>query len=95
MTSREQLTIEIRVRPNAKKTSVGGVVGDPPRLVVTVQAPAVEGKANEAVREALAKAFELKPRDITIVFGELTRDKRVLLTGENLQTKFAELKGTL
>ncbi len=95
MTSREQLTIEIRVRPNAKKTSVGGVAGDPPRLVVTVQAPAVEGKANEAVREALAKAFQLKPRDITIVFGELTRDKRVLLTGENLQTKFAELKGTL
>ena len=95
MKDNEQLTIEIRVRPNSKKTLVGGVVGDPPRLVVAVQAPAVEGKANEAVKAALAKAFDVKSRDISIVFGELARDKRVLITGEKLHEKFAELKGTL
>lgn len=44
----EQLLIEIRVRPNSSRNKVGGTVGDPPRLVVAVQAPAVDGKANEA-----------------------------------------------
>ena len=68
--------LEIRVRPNANRNKVGGTtVGDPPRLVVAVQAPAVDGKANDAVLKELAKAFDLRRRDFTIVFGELGRDK--------------------
>ncbi len=43
------LLLEIRVRPNASHNKVGGTAGDPPRLVVAVQAPAVDGKANAAV----------------------------------------------
>ena len=55
----EQLLIEFRVRPNSSRNKVGGTVGDPPRLVVAVQAPAVDGKANEAVVKELAKLFFL------------------------------------
>jgi len=76
------LIIEIRVRPNASRTKVGGTAGDPPRLVVAVQAPAVEGKANEAVLKALAAALDVRPRDLKIVHGELSRDKRVLISGD-------------
>ena len=91
------LTVEIRVRPNAKQNRVGGVVGEPPRLVVAVQAPAVDGKANEAVLKVVAKAFELRPRDISIVHGELARDKRLVITGEEavLQAQLNELMGIL
>ena len=80
------LLIEIRVRPNASRNKVGGTAGDPPRLVVAVQAPAVDGKANAAVIKELAAAFNLRARDFTIVHGELSRDKRVLVrdaTGEH------------
>ena len=89
--------MEIRVRPNAKQNRVGGVVGEPPRLVVAVQAPAVDGKANEAVLKVVAKAFELRPRDISIVHGELARDKRLVITGEEavLQAQLNELMGIL
>ena len=91
----DQFLIEIRVRPNASKNKVGGTVGDPPRLVVAVQAPAVDGKANQAVIKELAAAFELRARDFTIVFGELGRDKRVLAAGnvEKLQNRYEELIG--
>ena len=91
------LVIEIRVRPNAKQNRVGGVVGEPPRLVVAVQAPAVDGKANEAVAKVLAKAFDLRARDISIVHGELARDKRVVIEGdpETLLNRLTELHGTL
>jgi uncharacterized protein (TIGR00251 family) len=47
-----------------------------------VQAPAVDGKANQAVIKELAAAFNLRARDFTIVFGELGRDKRLLIDGD-------------
>ena len=90
----EQLLIEIRVRPNSSRNKVGGIAGNPPRLIVAVQAPAVDGKANEAVIKELAKAFDCRARDFTIVFGELGRDKRLLVQGdlETLTQKYEELQ---
>lgn len=67
----------VRVKPGAKKEAVGGSYND--ALVVAVAAPAVEGKANEAVRKALAKAFGVRKQDVTIVVGERGRDKVVEL----------------
>lgn len=89
------LVIEIRVRPNAARNKVGGTAGEPPRLVVAVQAPAVDGKANAAVINELAKAFDLRVRDFTIVYGELSRDKRIVLINATIDhlEKFKELKG--
>ena len=66
--------LEIRVRPNASRNKVGVTAGYPPRLVVAVQAPAVDGKANSAVFKNLALTFKLRVRDFTIVHGELARD---------------------
>ena len=80
-------TVEIRVRPNAKRNKVGGTAGEPPRLVVEVQAPAVDGKANIAILKALAKAFNVKVRDLSIVRGELSRDKRLLVKGDEATLK--------
>lgn len=89
------MLIEIRVRPNSKRNKVGGTVGDPPRLVVAVQAPAVDGKANSAVLKELAKAFNVKMRDLSIVHGELARDKRVVVAGDEatLGKRLEELSG--
>ena len=65
----------VRVKPGAKREAVGGSHGD--ALIVAVSAPAIEGKANEAVRKALAKAFGVRKQDVTIVTGERGRDKVV------------------
>lgn len=65
----------VRVKPGAKREAVGGRHGD--ALVVAVAAPAVEGKANEALRKALAKAFDVRKQDVVIVTGERGRDKVV------------------
>lgn len=63
----------VRVKPGARREAVGGRHGD--ALVVAVTAPAIEGKANDAVRKALAKAFSVRKQDVTIVTGERGRDK--------------------
>ena len=69
----------VRVKPGAKREAVGGRYGD--ALVVAVIAPAVEGKANDALRKALAKAFGVRRQDVEIVTGERGRDKVVELPG--------------
>lgn len=76
----EPFLFEIRVRPNASRSNVGGSTGNPLRLIVAVQAPAVDGKAIAAVRNELAKVFGLRARDFTIVLGEHGRDKRILVS---------------
>lgn len=79
----------IRVKPGAKKDSVGGRHGD--ALIVAVAAPPVDGKANEAVRKALAKAFGVRKQDVTIITGERGRDKVVELPDDH--PRLDELKG--
>lgn len=75
------LRFAVRVKPGAKRDAVGGIWAGPggPALVVAVQAPAVEGKANEAVRRAVAEAFGCRRQDVRIVSGERGRDKRIEL----------------
>ena len=70
---------------------MGGLIGD--RLIVAVQAPAVDGKANDAVLKELAKTLGVRPRDIQIVFGELARDKRLIISGDEsaLSARLKEL----
>jgi uncharacterized protein YggU (UPF0235/DUF167 family) len=69
----------VRVRPGAGRTAVGGRWPGPSgdALLVAVPAPAVDGKANEAVRAALAEAFGVRRNRVTITRGERSRDKLV------------------
>ena len=83
----------IRVRANSSINKVGGTAGDPPRLIVAVQAPAVDGKANSAILKELAKAFGLKSRDFTIMSGGTSRDKRIQVAGDfqSIGNRYKEL----
>jgi len=73
------LTVDIQVIPRASRAAVGGRVGE--RLRVAVTAPPVDGAANEAVIEALAEAFGVRPRDVTIMRGQTGRKKTVSIAG--------------
>jgi uncharacterized protein (TIGR00251 family) len=81
MMNAQHFRFAVRVKPAARRGAVGGrrdgVGGS--ALIVAVAAPAVDGKANEAVRRALAGAFGVRPRDVRIVSGERSRDKLVEL----------------
>jgi uncharacterized protein (TIGR00251 family) len=60
-------------------------------LIVAVAAPAVDGKANEAVRRAVAEAFGVRARDVTVVSGERSRDKVLEIDGAD-EARLAELR---
>ena len=67
----------MRVYPSAKRAGVGGRYGssEPPVLIVRVTAPAVDGKANDAVLRAVAAALGVSPRDVRIASGARSRTK--------------------
>lgn len=69
------LSVDIRVKPGASRTKVGGRHGD--ALVVAVQARAVDGAATEAALVAVAKALGVRPRQVTLIRGVRSRDKVV------------------
>jgi uncharacterized protein len=50
------------------------------QVEVRVKAPAIEGKANEACRRALAKAFGLTPSALKLIRGAHSRVKIFALT---------------
>jgi uncharacterized protein len=67
--------LRLRVVPNAKRSEVVGVHGD--AIKVKVQAPAMDGKANEALLEFLAGKLAVPRRAVQLVAGEKSRDKTV------------------
>jgi uncharacterized protein (TIGR00251 family) len=78
-------TLRLRIVPNARRSEVVGTHGD--AIKVKVQAPAVEGKANEALREFLADLLEVPARSVEIIVGEKSRDKVVAIA--DLETEEA------
>jgi uncharacterized protein (TIGR00251 family) len=69
--------LRLRIVPNARRSEIVGVQGD--AIKVKVKAPAVEGKANEALREFLAELLEMPARAVEIMAGEKSRDKVVTI----------------
>lgn len=75
------MRLAIRVKPGSARTSVGGKHGD--SLVVAVTARAVDGKATEAALRAVADAFDVRRRAVTLVTGATSRDKVIDIEGES------------
>lgn len=71
--------LRIRVIPRARQAEFGSVRGD--RLVIRVNSPPIQGKANARLRQFLAAAFGCRQRDVELVNGECDRDKVVRIHG--------------
>ena len=65
--------------PRAPRNRVDGLRGD--AVLIRLAAPPVEGAANEALVAFLSDALDLPRRNVTIVSGETSRDKRVRIEG--------------
>lgn len=65
------------MKPGASRTSVGGGYDGPhgPAIIVAVQAPAVDGRATEAARRALAQALAVPAATVALRTGQSSRDK--------------------
>lgn len=70
---------DVLVQPRASRGRIGPVQGD--RLKVAVTAPPVDGEANKAVVEAIAKALRVPKRNIEVIAGATGRRKTLRVAG--------------
>ena len=77
------LVLTLYVQPGASRTEYAGLHGGAHKI--RLAAPPVEGRANEALIEFLARAFGVRQRDVAIVSGASARHKIVRISEPSKQ----------
>ena len=77
----------VKVQPNASKTGAGGREGE--LLKIRIAAPAVDGKANKALIEFLARRLSIPKACVQIRSGLSSRRKVIQVEGCS-QVKFLD-----
>ncbi len=87
----ETCRLAVKAVPNAPRNAVTGWAGN--TLKVKVHAPALDGRANEALCDFLAEALGLRRNAVTLVQGAKSRLKLLKVTGLSLDQAKARLSG--
>ena len=69
----------IKVHPRARKNAITGEIGD--ALKVSLTAPPIEGRANEACIEFFANVLKVPRSSISIAAGQNSRNKVIRVSG--------------
>jgi uncharacterized protein len=77
------ITLDIHCQPGAKRTEVVGMYGT--TIKIRLAAPAVEGRANEALIVFLAESFGVPRRNVTLMHGETGRAKTVRIISPTMR----------
>ncbi len=85
----ETLILRCHLQPKAKKDEFCGEYGE--SLKIRITAPPVDGKANKHLVKFLAKSFAVKQANITILSGELGREKRIAIKNPNQIPEILEI----
>jgi uncharacterized protein len=75
----EGATFAVKIHPRAKKNAITGELGD--ALKVSLTAPPIDGRANEACVEFFAKLLKVPRSSVTIASGQTSRNKVIRVTG--------------
>ncbi|MGD0820132.1 MAG: DUF167 domain-containing protein [Desulfomonilia bacterium] len=75
--------ISCRVQPNSAREGTGEIKND--AVVIRLNAPAVEGKANDALIKFLSKRLGISKSKISIIRGGKSRNKLVAVEGLRIE----------
>jgi uncharacterized protein (TIGR00251 family) len=73
------VSFAVKIHPRAKKNAITGALDDALKLSLT--APPVEGRANEACIEFLANLLKVPRSSVTIASGQTGRRKVIRVAG--------------
>jgi uncharacterized protein (TIGR00251 family) len=72
-------TFAVKIHPRAKRDAITGEIGGTLKLAVT--APPLDGRANDACTQFLARLLEVPRSSVTIAAGQNSRNKIVRVSG--------------
>ncbi len=73
----------VHIQPGASQTIIVGLLGE--RLKIRLSSPALEGRANAALEELLARLLKVPKQSIHISAGHRSKKKTVLIKGKTIQ----------
>lgn len=73
------VVLNIYVQPRAGKNELVGIQGE--ELKVRLTSPPVEGAANRLCRDFFAELLDVARQEVTLVGGDRSRHKRLLIVG--------------
>lgn len=73
----DDLILQCHLQPKSSTDEIAGLHGD--RLKLRITAPPVDGKANAHLIQWLSKLFKTPKSNVSILQGELGRQKTVLI----------------
>jgi hypothetical protein len=85
------ISFAVRVHPRAKRDAITGEVGDALKLSLT--APPIDGRANEACIEFFAKLLKVPRSSVTIASGLNSRNKVIRIAGVSSEFVRKQLGG--
>jgi uncharacterized protein len=87
------VTLSVRAQPGTRRTAIAGIYGEgaSAQLKIAVNAPPIEGRANQALIAFLAETFSIPKSAIQLTSGELSRSKLFHLRGLTLSQATAIL----
>ena len=81
------IVIAVHVQPQARRTEVAGLHGD--SVKIRLAAPPLDNRANEALVAFVAERFGVARRDVTLLAGEKSRDKRLEVRASSVDPEVA------
>ena len=70
----------MHIQPGARRSEVAGLHGD--RLKIRIAAPALDGRANDALVAFIAGELRIPKARVAVIKGERSRDKLVAVSGD-------------
>ena len=85
------VTLAIRVQPRSSRNEI---IADPAseKLKVRITAPPVDSAANNALPKFIAKSLGAPPSAVSLIRGEKSRNKTLLITGTDAQAVTEKLR---
>lgn len=71
--------LHLYIQPGAKRTEIVGMHGE--ALKIRLNAPPIEGQANEKLRQFMAQMFQVPVRQVVLKKGDKSRHKTIVITG--------------
>ena len=85
-------TLSIRLHPGAKQNAITGLHDN--ALKIALNAPPIDGRANEALIAFLAERLTIPRAKITLIAGQTSRSKTLRITGKSAAEVVAALSPT-
>tara|TARA_R110000868_G_scaffold395949_1_gene667968 strand:- start:1533 stop:1817 length:285 start_codon:yes stop_codon:yes gene_type:complete len=79
----DTVIVNLYVQPGAKRTEVVGLHGDELKIRLTSQP--IDGRANDALLNFVAKTFDVPRRKVALIRGGKSRHKKIVITGSKIE----------